>query len=192
MEPRIGGHLVITELVGPHVVRLSIGGPIMPVPRCEPTGFRLSPVHRFIASAFYAGLIPKHLWGSDNGAGTFGAAVAVVISLLLWRYPWWVGAIAFLIAFVLSLWSAAPFADDHADPGWIVMDEVAGTLIAAIGLTGWPWLVAVVVARLADIFKVLPGVPQAERLPGAIGITMDDVIAGLYGLAAGWLVWWIL
>ncbi|MEA3511588.1 MAG: phosphatidylglycerophosphatase A, partial [Actinomycetota bacterium] len=156
------------------------------------TGPNLHAVHRFIASGFYAGLIPQRLWGSDNGAGTFGAAVGVIISLLLWRYPWWIGAIAFAIAFGLSLWSAAPFADDHADPGWIVMDEVAGTLVAVIGLTGWPWLVAVVVARLADIFKVLPGVPQAEALPGAIGITMDDVIAGLYGMAAGWLVWWLM
>jgi phosphatidylglycerophosphatase A len=164
----------------------------MPVPRSEPSGSRLNVVHRFIASGFYSGLIPSRLWGSDNGAGTFGAAVAVVISLFLWRYPWWVGVIAFLIAFVLSLWSSAPFAKDHADPGWIVMDEIAGTLIAVIGLTGWPWLVAVVVARLADIFKVLPGVPQAEKLPGAWGITMDDVVAGLYGLAAGWLVWWLL
>lgn len=149
-------------------------------------------MHRFIASGLYLGLIPRRIWGSDNGAGTFGAALAVVISLMLWRYPWWVGAIAFVIAFVLSLWSSAPFAGDHADPGWVVIDEVAGTLVAAIGLTGWPWLVAVVVARLADIFKVLPGVGQAESLPGAIGITMDDVVAGLYGLAAGWLVYWIM
>ncbi len=156
------------------------------------TAPRLHAMHRFVASGFYTGLIPQRLWGSDNGAGTFGAAVAVVISLLLWRYPWWVGVIAFVIAFLLSLWSAAPFAADHADPGWIVIDEVAGTLVAVIGLTGWPWLVAVVVARLADIFKVLPGVPQAESLPGAIGITMDDVVAGLYGLAAGWFVWWLM
>ena len=59
--------------------------------------------------------------------------------------------------------------------------------LAVIGLTGWPWLIAVVVARLADIFKVLPGVGMAERLPGSLGITMDDVVAGLYGLAAGWI-----
>ncbi|MEA2058555.1 MAG: phosphatidylglycerophosphatase A [Actinomycetota bacterium] len=144
-------------------------------------------MHRFVASGFYVGLIPHRLWGSDKGAGTFGAAVAVVISILLWRYPWWLGVIAFAVAFVLSLWSARPFAADHADPGWIVIDEIAGTLIAVIGLTGWPWLVAVVVARLADIFKVLPGVGQAESLPGAVGITMDDVVAGLYGLAAGWV-----
>ena len=91
------------------------------------------------------------------------------------------------MAFALSLWSAAPFSDDHADPGWVVIDEIAGTFIAVIGLTGWPWLIAVVVARLADIFKVLPGVGMAERLPGSLGITMDDVVAGLYGLAAGWI-----
>jgi phosphatidylglycerophosphatase A len=49
-------------------------------------------------------------------------------------------------------------------------------------------VVAVVVARLGDIFKVLPGVAAAERLPGSFGVTADDVVAGLYGLAAGWLV----
>jgi len=51
--------------------------------------------------------------------------------------------------------------------------------------------VAVVVARLADIFKVLPGVAAAERLPGAWGVTLDDVLAGGYGLAAGWLLLWL-
>ena len=148
-------------------------------------------MHRFVASGFFVGLIPQRLWGSDNGAGTFGAALAAVISLLLWRQPLWVGVIAFLIALGLSLWSAAPFAADHQDPGWIVIDEVAGTLLALVALTGWPWLVALVVARAADIFKVLPGVGQAERLPGAIGVTMDDIVAGAYGLAAGWLVVWL-
>ena len=148
-------------------------------------------MHRFIASGFFVGLIPQRLWGNDRGAGTFGAALAAVISLLLWPFPWWIAALAFVIALVLSLWSAAPFAANLQDPGWVVIDEVAGTLLALIGLTGWPWLVALVVARVADIFKVLPGVKQAEQLPGALGVTMDDVVAGGYGLAAGWLVVWL-
>jgi len=113
--------------------------------------------------------------------------LAALLAFLLIGSPWWVQVLVFLVFFALSLWSSRPFADDHADPGWIVIDEMAGTFVAVIGLAGWPWLIAVVVARLGDIFKVLPGVPQAERLPGAVGITMDDVIAGLYGLAAGWL-----
>jgi phosphatidylglycerophosphatase A len=47
-------------------------------------------------------------------------------------------------------------------------------------------VLAVLVARAADIFKVLPGVRRAERLPGAVGVTADDAVAGLYGLAVGW------
>ncbi len=143
-------------------------------------------MERLTASGFGVGLIPSRLWGSDNGAGTFGAALAGIFAFLWMDWPWWWHLAVFGLFVLLSLWSAKPFADDHADPGWIVIDEMAGTFVAVIGLAGWPWLVAVVVARLADIFKVLPGVPQAERLPGAVGITMDDVVAGLYGLAAGW------
>ncbi len=149
-------------------------------------------MERFVASGFSVGLIPSKLWGSDNGAGTFGATLAAGLGLLWWYRPWWFHVGVFAVFLALSMWSARPFAQDHADPGWIVIDEMAGTFVAIIGLAGWPWLIAVVVARLADIFKVLPGVPQAERLPGAVGVTMDDVVAGLYGLAAGWLATLIL
>ena len=148
-------------------------------------------MHRFIASGFFVGLIPSRLWRSDNGAGTFGAALAAIVAYLTWHNPWWSHVAVFGLVLVLSLWSAKPFAGDHADPGWVVIDEMAGTFVAVIGLSGWPWVIAVVVARLADIFKVLPGVPQAERLPGALGVTMDDVVAGIYGLGAGWLSWWL-
>jgi phosphatidylglycerophosphatase A len=46
------------------------------------------------------------------------------------------------------------------------------------------------VFRLADIFKRrFPGVAAAEaKLPGAVGVLADDLVAGLYGLAAGWLL----
>lgn len=149
-------------------------------------------MERFVASGFSVGLIPSKLWGSDNGAGTFGATLAAGLGLLWWYRPWWFHLGVFAVFLALSMWSARPFARDHADPGWIVIDEMAGTFVAIIGLAGWPWLIAVVVARLADIFKVLPGVPQAEHLPGALGVTMDDVVAGLYGLAAGWLATLVL
>ncbi|MGA9597922.1 MAG: phosphatidylglycerophosphatase A [Acidimicrobiia bacterium] len=144
-------------------------------------------MRRFIATGFGSGLIPAKLWDADTGAGTFGAAVAALIGLALWNAPCWIDLGAAAIAIGLSLWASAPFAVGHADPNWVVIDEVAGTLVALIGLTGWPWLIALVAARLGDIYKVMPGVPQAERLPGALGITADDVVAGLYALALGWL-----
>ena len=148
----------------------------------------LSVVHRLVASSFGLGLIPRRLWGSDAGAGTFGAALGAAVAVpLLWA-PWWADSAAALAAIAASLWSAAPFSRDHADPGWVCMDETAGTLVAAVGLGGWTWAVALLVARAADIVKVLPGVRAAERLPGAIGVTADDVVAGLYGLAVGWVL----
>jgi len=145
-------------------------------------------MRRAVASSGYLGLVPSRLWGSDSGAGTFGAALAAAIGILVVAAsaPWWVSLVLAIMATFLSLWSAAPFSASGEDPGWVCIDETAGTLIALIGLGGWPWLLALVVARMADIFKVLPGVRAAERLPGAVGVTADDVVAGLYGLAAGW------
>ncbi len=142
-------------------------------------------MRRFVAAGFGVGVLPRRIWGTDNGAGTFGAALAAVIGFWLIAAPWWLDLGIAVVAILVSLWAAAPFAGDHADPGWVTIDEVAGTLVAVVGLGGWPWVVAVVVARLADIFKVLPGVRRAEALPGAIGVTADDVVAGLYGLLAG-------
>jgi phosphatidylglycerophosphatase A len=144
-------------------------------------------VHRLIASSFGLGLLPKRWWGSDDGAGTFGAALGAAIGGAAWALDaLWLVPLAAGAAIAASLWSAAPYAVGGKDPGWVCIDETAGTLVALIGLTGWPWLAALVVARLADIFKVLPGVRQAEALPGAVGITADDLVAGLYGLAVGW------
>ncbi len=145
---------------------------------------------RLVASSFGLGHIPRALWKSDAGAGTFGAGLGAAIGavLLATDAPWWATLLAALAATAASLWSAVPFAVGGADPGWVCMDETAGTLLALVGLGGWPWAAALVVARLADIFKVLPGVHRAEALPGALGVTADDLVAGLYGLGVGWLL----
>ena len=134
----------------------------------------------FFATGFYVGNIPF-------APGTFGTALGLVFCYFLSLLDIWVavGGIAVFIAFSVWIAHQAEKIVGQKDPGRIVIDEIAGTLIAVIGLAGWPWLVAVVVARLADIFKVLPGVGQAESLPGAVGITMDDVSSRPHGLAAG-------
>ncbi len=114
-----------------------------------------------------------------------GAAIG--LGLLAVGAQWWITLTLAMVATIASVWSAKPFAAE-GDPGWICMDETAGTLVAIVGLGGIPWVAAVVVARAADIFKVLPGVAAADRMHGPVGITLDDVIAGLYGLGVGWLL----
>jgi len=145
-------------------------------------------MRRFIASGLGLGLIPRRLWGSDNGAGTFGAALGGIVGIVSWVSTWWLGLALAVAAIAVSVWASAPQAHSGEDPGWVVIDEVAGALVAVIGLSGVAWVVAWIVARIADITKTPPGVKQAESLPAPWGITADDVVAGLYGLAAGVVV----
>jgi phosphatidylglycerophosphatase A len=81
------------------------------------------------------------------------------------------------------------------DPGAIVIDEVAGMMLAVLVVP--PTLAIVAVAfllfRVFDVTKPFPA-NVSQRLRGGIGVMMDDLIAGLYALAlvrvarwAGWL-----
>lgn len=146
---------------------------------------------RVVASWFGTGLLLGRLRGSDVGSGTVGSLLALAMAWALAPVGWWAQAAAAVVVTGLSLWSARPYAND-GDPGWVVVDEAAGMFVASIGLVGWPLVAAFVVFRVADATKRFPGVAAAERLPGALGITADDLVAGLWGLAAGWLLSWLL
>jgi len=70
------------------------------------------------------------------------------------------------------------------DPQFVVIDETAGQLITLIGapLDWKSFLAGFILFRAFDIVKP-PPVRQLERLPEGTGIVLDDVAAGLYGLA---------
>jgi len=147
-------------------------------------------MHRVVASWFGTGLILGRLRGDPLGSGTVGAFFAFPIAWLVGQQWGWPGqVVAALIVVGAALWSARPFTQGEGDAGWIVVDEAAGAFIAVIGLAFIPAVVAWLVFRAADIFKnMAPGVAKAESLPGAVGVTADDVVAGLYGLVAGHLL----
>ena len=143
-------------------------------------------VARIIASFLGTGLILRQLRTSDGGSGTVASVVAAALAYFL--SPVWGRALACVVLIVLGTWAVATLRLED-DPGWVVIDEAAGMLLASIGLGLVGLLVSLVVFRLADINKrVFPGVAPAERLRGATGIMADDLVAGLYGLAAGWAV----
>ena len=113
-------------------------------------------------------------------------------ALLLWMPT---GAVAFvglwIVLLVFGTWATFAFVDaippedgeKHGDPGWVVSDEVAGQAIASAPTLFWlgDWrlaLVALVAFRVFDMTKVGP-VGRAEKLPGAKGVWLDDVVAGV-------------
>ena len=69
------------------------------------------------------------------------------------------------------------------DPGFVVVDEVAGQLIALIAIRpDWKHAVlSLLLFRLFDIFKPWP-IRKFEALPEGTGIMLDDVAAGVLAL----------
>ena len=69
------------------------------------------------------------------------------------------------------------------DPQFVVIDEVAGQLVAliAVPLAWKSFLAGFILFRVFDIVKP-PPVRQLEALPEGTGIVLDDVAAGLYAL----------
>jgi len=70
------------------------------------------------------------------------------------------------------------------DPQFVVIDEVAGQLVAliAVPLAWKTFLAGLILFRVFDILKPFP-IRSLERLPEGIGIVVDDLGAGLYALA---------
>jgi phosphatidylglycerophosphatase A len=95
-------------------------------------------------------------------------------------------AIALALAAILIGIPAATVvsrASGAKDPQFVVIDEVAGQLIALIGSPlGWKsFLAGFILFRTFDILKP-PPVRQIEALPEGAGIVLDDVAAGVYAL----------
>jgi phosphatidylglycerophosphatase A len=142
-----------------------------------------SRIASLVSSGFGSGYAPK-------APGTFGTVAAAVV----WLALSWAGA----LASVEAQWACAVVtivlgtlairlslgANSAKDPQWIVIDEWAGLFVALVGVNwrvGWQVLLAVILFRIFDISKVGP-IRSAERLPGAVGIMADDVVAGVFAL----------
>ncbi|MEO0766841.1 MAG: phosphatidylglycerophosphatase A [Pseudomonadota bacterium] len=134
--------------------------------------------------------------------GTWGSAVGLPFAWLIHvvgGFPLFL--IAIVAGFAKGWWATAQMTagqTDH-DPSEIVIDEVVGQWIALVPLSYaawdrgmdilvmWPgWIAAFVLFRLFDIWKPL-WVGRADRRGDALGVMLDDVIAGVFA-AIGVLV----
>lgn len=143
---------------------------------------------RLIATWFYTGYLRP-------APGTWGSLAALPCAWILHVMggPWLLIA-ATLVVFAVGWWATLQETagqTDH-DPSEIVVDEVAGQWIAlwpvsygaffagAEVLRLWPGIVAAfLLFRLFDIWKPGP-VGWADRRGDALGVMLDDVIAGAF------------
>jgi phosphatidylglycerophosphatase A len=149
------------------------------------------PAHRtlwaWLAGTFFgAGLLRP-------GPGTYGSVAAMLL--------WYAAAhalhpsplalavgttIAAIAATLIGIPAATIVARESGrkDPGHVVIDEVAGQLIALIAIPA-DWQHAALSLLLFRVFDILkpPPVRQLERLPEGTGIMLDDVAAGILALA---------
>jgi phosphatidylglycerophosphatase A len=158
-------------------------------------GLRRRGVAVWIATGGGAGYLPVV-------PGTAGALEGIAIVLALNLLP--IGRMGHSLAlgaaiaavFALGVWSAgrAETFFGRKDPGQVVMDEVAGQMLAfaARPQTDWKWLLTgFVLFRALDILKPFPA-GGAEKLPGGWGIMTDDLVAGVYSLLALSFLQWFL
>jgi len=134
----------------------------------------------FLASVGYVGYIPV-------ASGTFGSIVA--IPLFFWfdalraaSVPLYVITFAAIVA--AACWiagKAEEFLREH-DSHKIVIDEVAGYLAATLFLSPtWSHVLwAFFIFRAFDVLKPFPANYIDENFPGGYGVTLDDVVSGLY------------
>lgn len=127
-------------------------------------------------------------------SGTWASAATIALASglhLLGGFP--LVALATVLATALGFWACADMLrglGDH-DPSEVVIDEVAGQLLAFCatsyglwhaGVTSlpWPaWLVPFVLFRLFDIWKPWL-VGWADRHDGPAWVMLDDLFAGLF------------
>jgi phosphatidylglycerophosphatase A len=142
---------------------------------------------RVVATGFGAGRFPV-------APGTAGTLVA--LPLWYWSGGW--GVRHFLLLFAVLLVSVPAAREEMTatgspDPGSVVIDEIAGMLLAA---TGIPWgirpvLLLFLLFRAFDVFKFGPAAWFDARR-GAVYVVADDLAAGVCaGLAYRGIAWLI-
>jgi phosphatidylglycerophosphatase A len=128
----------------------------------------------------WASLASVLLWFA--AARTLHPSPHVLLAILL-------AGITFAIALGVPAATIAERVSGCHDPGFVVIDEVAGQGIALLFCPpDWRHaLMAFILFRLFDITKPFP-IRRLERLPAGWGIIFDDLAAGLYALVVSSVV----
>ena len=121
--------------------------------------------------------------------GTWGSLVAVPLALILFKAGGVIGlSLAVICITALGFWAAQRFQEitGYHDHKSVVIDEVAGQWLVLVptlyfwGVSALPVLLAFLLFRFFDITKIWPVSYCDQKLAGATGVMMDDIMAGIY------------
>ena len=115
--------------------------------------------------------------------GTFGSLVSLPIGYIILKlFGFWIFILIITLLLAISYYAISKYliAKKSKDPKEIIIDEFIGQFIALIFIpdTILGLLVSFLLFRFFDITKLYP-INKAEKIPGAIGVLADDVVAGL-------------
>ena len=137
-----------------------------------------NPLH-WLATGFGSGLSPF-------APGTVGTLAAIPFYWLMSYLPLSVYIAVTVVAAIAGIWicQSATKAIGQDDHGSIVWDEFVGFWITMIAAPkGLFWLLAgFLIFRFFDIIKPWPIRWLDRYVKGGLGIMVDDVLAGLFGL----------
>ncbi len=136
-------------------------------------------IARLIATGCFTGYIP-------GAPGTAGSALDALVIYAL--SP--VNAVSYIAATILltaiGVWAAHEAEKELGhDAGPIVIDEIVGVMITCAFLPQTPTVIVTgfVLFRIMDIAKPFP-VNRSQKLPGGLGVVLDDVLAAVYAHVA--------
>ncbi len=132
-------------------------------------------IAKYVSTFFYLGYFPF-------AAGSLASALGGLCAGILFFHPVvYLLIVGFVVAAGFLTAGRMEKITGEKDPPCIVIDEVAGALIAFFMLPlSWPvfWS-AFFVFRAFDMFKIYPA-NIFEKKDGACAVMMDDIIAGIY------------
>lgn len=148
--------------------------------------FRAATALRLVASGLGTGYAPV-------APGTLGSLLA----LPLWYWgggegPAHFGALAAVLVLAVPAARAEMRATGKSDPPSVVIDEVAGMLLAATGIP-WGWKTVAVLFLLFRLFDVVKWGPMAwlNAREGAVYVVADDLAAGILANLACRGIFWL-
>ena len=145
-------------------------------------------LNKFISTFFYVGFLRP-------APGTWGSIAGIIFAyILLVTLGFSIFCLILLFTILIGFWSIKNYIKKNSkksDPSEVVIDEVIGQWIAVLPIgyilkmeefsregLWFVWLWAFISFRFFDIVK-LGLIGWADNLDGALGVLLDDIIAGI-------------